>query len=281
MIQRSLGCVPFYIDCFPWLKNAQAGPTPAPQQVPAAAFNNVPPQAAASFAQQSRGGPAPRQAQHPNQAPGSANQRRRPNNNANTGGVETASASLESVERAMSDLRVSGGNNGGNARRGGAANASASIPVKVPAHDFDFASSNAKFDKSGGKVARKGSESSEASEEEDDGEAAKKKKDSAAYNPTKSFFDTLTPGPQNARRGRGRGGGGGGAGNTGNQIPRANNGNPGRNRREEERERNVATFGEPGGIGLLGAGNYVGGWGGYARHGRGRGGARRGAPRGQ
>ena len=36
-----------------------------------------------------------------------------------------------------------------------------------------------------------------------------------------------------------------------------------RNRREEERERNVATFGEPGGVALLGPGGYVGGWGGY------------------
>jgi protein LSM14 len=34
----------------------------------------------------------------------------------------------------------------------------------------------------------------------------------------------------------------------------------GRNRREEERERNVATFGEPGGLGLMGPGAYVGGW---------------------
>ena len=45
----------------------------------------------------------------------------------------------------------------------------------------------------------------------------------------------------------------------------------GRNRREEERERNVATFGEPGGVGLMGQGAYVGGWGGYGRRGGGRG----------
>ena len=37
---------------------------------------------------------------------------------------------------------------------------------------------------------------------------------------------------------------------------------------EEERERNVATFGEPGGIGLMGPGAYVGGYG--RRGGRGR-----------
>ena len=39
-------------------------------------------------------------------------------------------------------------------------------------------------------------------------------------------------------------------------------------RYQEERERNVATFGEPGGIGLMGPGAYVGGYG--RRGGRGR-----------
>ena len=48
-------------------------------------------------------------------------------------------------------------------------------------------------------------------------------------------------------------------------------------KREEERERNVATFGEPGGVGLMGPGAYVGGWGGYGRRGGGRG-RRGGAP---
>jgi protein LSM14 len=48
-----------------------------------------------------------------------------------------------------------------------------------------------------------------------------------------------------------------------------------KSRREEEREKNVATFGEPGGVGLMGPGAYVGGYGGYGRRGgRGRGGRR-------
>jgi len=42
----------------------------------------------------------------------------------------------------------------------------------------------------------------------------------------------------------------------------------------------VATFGEPGGVGLLGPGAYVGGWGGYgSRRGGGGGGAARGGGR--
>ena len=50
----------------------------------------------------------------------------------------------------------------------------------------------------------------------------------------------------------------------------------GKSRREEEREKNVATFGEPGGVGLLGPNAYVGG---YGRRGGPRGGRRGGARR--
>jgi len=47
----------------------------------------------------------------------------------------------------------------------------------------------------------------------------------------------------------------------------------GRSRRDEERDRNVETFGEAGGIGLLGPGQYVSGFDGF------RGRKRRGSPR--
>ena len=110
---------------------------------------------------------------------------------------------------------------------------------------------------------------SEGSKENGGGKVEKKKEETevkAAYNPQKSFFDSLssgTPAPA-PRGGGGRRGGRGGAGAGG------------RNRREEERERNVATFGEPGGVGLMGPGAYVGGWGGYGRRGGGR--PRRGGP---
>ena len=74
-----------------------------------------------------------------------------------------------------------------------------------------------------------------------------------AYNPGKGFFDSLPSSTRTqppAQRGTGRGGRGGA-----------------HHRREEERKRNVATFGEPGGVGLMGPGAYVGGWGGYGRRG--------------
>ena len=179
--------------------------------------------------------------------------------------VNSATASLETVERAIGDLRVdgpSGAPQGGRGGRSGGRHAdSRATELKVPTTDFDFEGSNARFDKSslGPGAKHSKSQSGEATpdaqeEEKEDGEEEEKEK---AYNPKKSFFDSLSSGSlEPATGGRGRGGRRGGGG---------------RNRREEERERNVATFGEPGGIGLMGPGAYVGGWGGYGRRGGGRG----------
>jgi protein LSM14 len=170
---------------------------------------------------------------------------------------------------------VSNGRQGAGGRRGGAAGGT-STNIKVPNTDFDFQSSNAKFDKSalGQSKMRDGegdgtsaSSEAEAGQIEDERSEKEKDKEKVAYNPQKSFFDSLsssTQSPPNGagnHRGRGAGGHGGRRG--------------GKNRREEERERNVATFGEPGGVGLMGPGAYVGGWGGYGRRGGG------GRPRGR
>ena len=188
-----------------------------------------------------------------------------------SGSVQTAAASLETVERALGDLRNSTANadvapntsNRGGGRRGGS-NATRDVKVgdiRVPTTDFDFEGSNALFDKAA--MAPPLSAKTEGSVVED-GEVPEDDVQ-RAYNPGKSFFDSLsssTQGQPPALRGGGRGGRGGA-----------------RNRREEERERNVATFGEPGGVGLMGPGAYVGGWGGYGRRGGGRG--RRGPPQGQ
>jgi len=126
--------------------------------------------------------------------------------------------------------------------------------IRVPTTDFDFASANARFDKAS---LASGSKSpkvkDEKTGEEEDGEVSEDK--DSAYNPTKSFFDSLSSSTQGAAGGQGGGRGRGRGG--------------GRNRREEERERNVATFGEPGGVGLMGPGAYVAGWGGYGRRGGG------------
>ncbi|KAH9843148.1 Scd6-like Sm domain-containing protein [Rhodofomes roseus] len=177
--------------------------------------------------------------------------------------VHSATASLETVERALGDLRVSQATANGapiprsGGRRGGRGQDYKTGDLRVPATDFDFQGSNARFDKSA--ISPRGTPKNDG--EAEGGKAEEKSAEDSAYNPQKSFFDSLSSGsngPQADARG-GRGGRRGG----------------GRNRREEERERNVATFGEPGGVGLMGPGQYVGGWGGYGRRGGGRG--RRGA----
>ncbi|EIN07026.1 hypothetical protein PUNSTDRAFT_114533 [Punctularia strigosozonata HHB-11173 SS5] len=177
--------------------------------------------------------------------------------------VSTATASLQTVERAIGDLR--GGEREGNNNRRGGGRGGREIKagdLRVPVTDFDFESSNKRFDKNA--IKSPGTDHPASPGLGADGEAPGEEEhaEEPAYNPKKSFFDSLSAstggGSAPHERGRGRGRGG-------------------RTRREEERERNVATFGEPGGVGLMGPGAYVGGWGGYGRRGGGRGGA--GGPR--
>ncbi|KAI0636589.1 Scd6-like Sm domain-containing protein [Trametes polyzona] len=250
-----------------------------PQQVPAAvqqhqpqvpprqqqAYQNLPQQAGQPSGSQSGPSPAAQA-----QANGSTATAPRTNRNQS---VNSATASLESVERALGDLRVSNANgvNGTNqhargGRRGGRGQGQDhKSDLRVPTTDFDFESSNARFDKAALAASPRGTPKNDteaADGEAQEGEGGEKKEEdrTSAYNPKKSFFDQLSSGSNGpSSDGRGRGGRRGG----------------GRNRREEERERNVATFGEPGGIGLMGPNAYVPGWGGYGRRGGGRG--RRGA----
>jgi protein LSM14 len=179
---------------------------------------------------------------------------------------------METVERALGDLRIDQQQGG----RGGRRNRDLRTgDLRVPATDFDFQSSNARFDKSSVAPAKPNKEKENSRDDDtpaegsEDGELKEKEEEEedAAYNPKKSFFDSLSSsasgptqnGGQGAGRGRGRGG---------------------RSRREEEREKNVATFGEPGGIGLMGPGAYVGGYGRRGGGGRGRrGGGANGVPR--
>ncbi|KAJ7446890.1 Scd6-like Sm domain-containing protein [Mycena galericulata] len=243
--------------------------------------------------QQGRAPPPRHQAAQPARAPQNV-----PPAHANQNAIHTAAASLETVERALGDLRVSNANANGGGRRqrtrrnggggGVAQDGGAQGGVAVPSADFDFASMNAKFDKAA-LAARaqpahdSGSDHTNPSDEEDGGAGAgkEKEKEGVAYNPQKSFFDSLSSPPpfgpkggQGQNQGQYQGGGRGGGGGRGR-----GRGGYGYNRREEERERNVATFGEPGGVGLLGPGAYVGGWGGYGNGGRrGGGGRRRGPP---
>ncbi|KAF9220157.1 hypothetical protein BS17DRAFT_821033 [Gyrodon lividus] len=200
----------------------------------------------------------------PSDGPSTSINGRRPNTS-----VQTAAASLETVERALGDLRgANGGPRGRGGRHGhhghGHGHGVRGVDLKVPATDFDFQSSNARFDKSA-VAPKKAKENVEGEGGNSDGDTPEKsteqEKEDQAYNPEKSFFDSLSSSTQTVAPPQ-RGGG-------------ARRGGGGRNRREEERERNVATFGEPGGVGLMGPGAYVGGWGGYGRRG---GRPRRGGP---
>ncbi|PPQ88867.1 hypothetical protein CVT25_009061 [Psilocybe cyanescens] len=281
------------------------GPAPKPYSPypnPPHAANGAPsaqlPQPAYSGPQQGQPAPAapvPQQTQSASNQSGPIPTVRTGQQNANTrrpNPVHTAAASLETVERALGDLRVSGGvapaqggprggRRGQGGQRGGNGGPRPEVELKVPKTDFDFQSSNAKFDKPVHSPAGTKASTEDGHAEGSEGDAAEKEqaKEEAAYNPQKSFFDSLSsssagpasgPGaPGGLQQGSHRGGGGGRRGGAGGA---------GRNRREEEREKNVATFGEPGGVGLLGPGSYVGGWGGYGRRGgrprRGGGGGR-------
>ena len=167
---------------------------------------------------------------------------------------------METVERALGDLRVDqqqGGGRGGRRKRDLKPG-----DLKVPDTDFDFQSSNARFDKGSmgpqkqNKEKEMDGEAAVHEEGSEDGEAKEKEED-LAYDPKKSFFDSLSSSASGLAQGGGQGGGRG-------------RGRGGRSRREEEREKNVATFGEPGGIGLMGPGAYVGGYGRRGGGGRGR-----------
>jgi protein LSM14 len=211
--------------------------TTLPSQVPTAA-----PEQAAGPASSSQ----PNRRREPNGRPAPA-----PTPNA----VRSAAASLENVERAMGDLRVADAPRNG--RRGNTSHGEEiqAGNINVPAADFDFASSNAKFDKAALAKPESDSDSSDSDSESgseevktnpSDSEAEGKEKDrkekekakgkEMAYNPSKSFFDSLTPnslgnhkvGAQMHRGGGGRGRGRG----------------YGRSRREEEAQRNLMTFGE-------------------------------------
>ncbi|KZP29045.1 hypothetical protein FIBSPDRAFT_917456 [Athelia psychrophila] len=245
---------------------------PAGQQQNAyAPYPNQPPPQQAAPSQQAR--------QPQGTAPGGPNQQRAGGapadagaNNRKTNSVNTAAASMETVERALGDLRVSGdgGRGGGGGRRGrhgggrGGGGGDAK-EIKVPATDFDFQGSNAKFDKSAAAPRKPQQPAQEDDEDTNPSDTnTGKEQENKAYNPQSSFFDSLSSSTQGLPP---RGGGGGGGGDRGGGGHRGRGGPGGRNRREEERERNVATFGEPGGVGLMGPGAYVGGWGGYGRRG--------------
>ena len=175
---------------------------------------------------------------------------------------------METVERALGDLRIDQQQGGRGGRRNRDIKAG---DLRVPTTDFDFQSSNARFDKNSvgaakqNKEKEKNGDDAPQDEGSEDGEVKEKEED-VAYNPKKSFFDSISSSASGPVQAGGQGGGRG-------------RGRGGRSRREEEREKNVATFGEPGGLGLMGPGAYVGGYGRRGGGGRGRRGGANGASR--
>ncbi|EJT71526.1 hypothetical protein GGTG_10783 [Gaeumannomyces tritici R3-111a-1] len=166
---------------------------------------------------------------------------------------------MDNLTKKVNEMRVNAGRgNGGN--RGGRGRGPRPTKVEVPDSDFDFATSNAKFNKSDlVKEAVSGSPQGEAPnkslneivEKPDDGTVAP-----PAYNKASSFFDNIS----SEARDRAENGG---------QKP------GGREWRGEEQRKNMETFGQ---------GSVDGGYrqGGYRGRGRGRGGMRnRGGGRGR
>ena len=140
---------------------------------------------------------------------------------------------METVQHAIGDLRVGPIERGRRGGRRGQGRHVENKEIKVPTTDFDFQSSNAKFNKTSAapRKARDGDDETNPSDEE---HSKEKESETKSYNPQSSFFDSLSSGSESPRSGNGSGGKGG----------RQGGGLGGRNRREEGREKNVATFGE-------------------------------------
>ncbi|KAF8329755.1 Scd6-like Sm domain-containing protein [Cantharellus anzutake] len=243
---------------------------PAPLPVPPVSSSRLPLDNSQS---QTQSQPAPQEPrpQQPNPQPQTVPTRPRPPVD-ESGPVRSASTSLEAVEKALTDLRVSAqplrtshpvinGYRGQHPRRGGGGGrgrgyggrGGAFPRVRIPQEDFDFVEANSKFDKAAlyaaksplsvGTLAPSGADSADIPEP---GQIMEEKKEPRKfYDKSRSFFDDFSSDANvkdiDARRGRGRGGRGMG-------------------RRDEERTKNLTTFGETGVN--LGGGYWLGGRGG-------------------
>ncbi|KAG8906861.1 hypothetical protein FRB99_005921 [Tulasnella sp. 403] len=194
------------------------------------------------------------------------------------GGIRSAEVAVESVERAMGALRVGGGattNAGGTqssgARRGGRRTGGIKGPGVVPETPFDFLRANAKFDKNAlipemaaqqqlpeSPVGEQETPASGADTPQSPGGSVAGKGTSTYYDRSKSFFDDISSDSKTR---------------TEEERTGVRMGGPAmaRQRREEERNRNLSTFGETG----------MGGWGGRGGGQGRRGGRRRGGGRQQ
>ncbi|KAG8889626.1 hypothetical protein FRB98_003429 [Tulasnella sp. 332] len=213
--------------------------------------------------------------------------------NASRNSIRSAEAAVESVERAMGDLRVGnenghnggggGGGRRGGGRRGGDGGGRGSAGVRgpgiVPETPFDFSRSNAKFVKPAPNPAAAATPLQSPSVPDEDGAAEDSQSPGNTtsesvpvvkgfYDKKKSFFDDISSDSRSMTEEERMSGV--------------------RGRRDAERNRNLSTFGETGfsGVGMVGGGMYGGGQAGMGGRRGGGNGRRRGggggrAPRGR
>ncbi|KAG8967241.1 hypothetical protein FRC03_010316 [Tulasnella sp. 419] len=170
--------------------------------------------------------------------PANAHNQARPTNSRerSSASVRSAEVAVDNVEKAMGDLRIASQTGGGGGRRGGRSGGEhIRGPGVVPNTPFDFARSNAKFNKAS-VLTPSGANSTSATSspalaeastsQSTDGESDKPA--SKFYDKKKSFFDDISSDSRAKTEGEGVVTGAAAA----------------RQRREEERNRNLNTFGE-------------------------------------
>ena len=167
-----------------------------------------------------------------------------------------APATMDNLTKKVQEMRVNsrGGAPRGRGRGGGGQGRNQHVKVEVPGSDFDFAESNAKFNKDDlVKEAIAGSPATEADEVASEVKSGAEDEQPPSYNKSRSFFDNI--GSEAKER----------AANGGQKVG-------GREWRGEEQRKNMETFGQ-GSV----DGGHRNNWNGRGRgRGRGRGGYGRG-----
>lgn len=153
---------------------------------------------------------------------------------------------MDNLTNKVNEMRVNAHRGGPSSRGRGRGGRPQAAKIEVPDSDFDFAQSNAKFNKD--EVVKEADHQAADLQEEEDAEAASTEAAPVAYNKTSSFFDNISSEAKDRAENSG-------------QKP------GGREWRGEEQRRNMETFGQ---------GSVDGGYRNYRGRGRGRGGRGRG-----
>lgn len=159
---------------------------------------------------------------------------------------------MDNLTRRVDEMRVNAAHAGTPGRGRGRGGRGGASKVEVPSVDFDFAESNAKFNKEDlvreaiSAASPVGESASLSNDEAADAETVDKPADEQAYNRTRSFFDNISSEAKDRAGANG-------------QKP------GGREWRGQEQQKNMETFGQ---------GSVDGGYRNYRGRGRGRGGPR-------